>query len=78
MYRRDVPAVKVIDVVKGSEDFEVLPDGTFIMGSGSKLYKYNPYVDEDWREIADLRFYEIRNITRLAVSSDYKLAVVAN
>ncbi len=69
---------KIINTLPGCEDFTVLPDGTFLMGRGSKLYKFDRYSDQDWEEIADLRYYNIRNITRLAVSSDYKLALVAD
>lgn len=78
LYRGNSQPVKIIDTIQGSEDFTILADGTFIMGNGSKLFKFNPYIDEDWVEFADLRFYEIRNITRLAVSEDNQLAVVAN
>jgi len=68
---------KIIDVIPNSEDFVVLPDGTIIMGSGTKLFKFKKG-DTDWKEIADLRFYKIHNITRLAISYDNKLAIVAD
>ncbi|MEM6699284.1 MAG: hypothetical protein AAF599_12850, partial [Bacteroidota bacterium] len=32
--------------------------------------------DTGWREIADFQYYGIRNITRLALSDDGKIAVV--
>ncbi len=48
------------------------------MGKGSKIYKYNKFVDDNWKEAVDLRFYEIRNIYGLVVSPDFKLAVVAD
>ena len=66
----------VIATLPGSEDFVILPDGTFLMGSGSKLYKYNPYTDRNWVAIADLKGYLITNITRMALSRDFKLALV--
>lgn len=75
---RNTPATEIIDTLPGSEDFEILPDGTYLMGNGSKLYKFHPSLDEEWVEIADLRFYEITNISRLAVSDDMKLALVAD
>lgn len=68
---------RIIQTKAGSEDFAVLGEGTIIMGKGSKLYKYHPAYDTDWLEIADLRYYNIRNISRLAVSEDNKLAIVA-
>lgn len=63
--------------LEGAEDFVALKDGSFLMGSGSKLYRYNP-ADRypDWVEIADLRTYNIKSITRLALSGDDKLALV--
>lgn len=72
---------EIIETLPESEDFAVLPDGTLIMGQGSKLYKYNARTDEDWVEIADLRFYNIRQITRLAAGPGYRqfqLAVVGS
>lgn len=78
LYRPEKAATPIIHTLAGSEDFALLPDGTFIMGKGSKLYKFNRYSDEDWIEIADLSFYEINNISRIAVSVDYKIAVVGD
>lgn len=60
------------------EDFAVLRDGTLLMGSGSKIFKLNPIRDTDWVEVADLRFYDINGITRIAVSWSGKVAIVAN
>lgn len=79
LYRRSSVAPQtVISALPGSEDFIVLPDGTFVMGKGSKLYKFNRFRDEDWVEMVDLRFYNINNISRLALSPDMKLAIVAD
>lgn len=69
---------KIINTLPGCEDFTVMPDGTFLMGRGSKVYKFNRFSDQDWEEIADLRYYGIRNISRMAISNDYKLALVAD
>lgn len=78
MFQPNAPASKIVDTIPGAEDFAVLRDGTLIMGKGSRLYKFNRFVDEEWIEIVDLRYYEISNITRLAVSPDDKVAIVAN
>ncbi|MEM1214865.1 MAG: hypothetical protein AAGJ82_04230 [Bacteroidota bacterium] len=78
LYRRSTVAPQPIVTSLGSEDFAVLPDGSFIQGRGSKLYKYNRFRDDDWIEIADLRFYNITNISRIAVSPDMKIAIVAD
>lgn len=79
-YTTDQPQ-KIIETLPNSEDFALLEDGTFLMGKGSKLYKFHPNLDENWVEVADLRFYEIRNISRLTVSgigAAQKIAIVAD
>jgi len=58
----------ITKTVSGSEDFEVLNDGTFIMAAGSNVYSYHPERDTDWQLIADLTEYDIKNITRIAAS----------
>ncbi len=65
----------VSETVKGSEDFAHLPDGEFIMAKDSKLYSIHPQTEKSWTEIADLSFFGIRNITRLAFNGG-KLALV--
>jgi hypothetical protein len=67
----------IVEALAGSEDFELLNDGTFIMGKGSKLYKLNPEQDENWQEIIDLAEFKITNITRLATSRN-RLVLVDN
>ncbi len=48
------------------------------MGKSSRLYHLNPRSrNPEWKEIANLQFYRINNITRLALSDDMKLAIVA-
>lgn len=70
------------DVVKetlpGSEDFALLPDGTLLMGQGSKLYKYRAGVDQQWVEVADFKFYNIYNIKRIAISRENDKIVLVN
>lgn len=68
----------VVTTPENSEDFVILRDGTIIMGKGSKLFKFNKAIDNSWLEIADLSFYNIRNISRLAVSSGNKIAIVSD
>ncbi|MCB0551886.1 MAG: hypothetical protein KDD19_30250 [Phaeodactylibacter sp.] len=78
LYRRKEAPRTLIETLPGAEHFAILPDGTLLMGKGSKLYKYNKFIDDTWKEAADLRFYEIRNIYDLEVSPDFKLAIVAD
>jgi len=68
----------VTAALKDCEDFAVLPDGTFIMGKGSKLYKFNKRRDIGWLEIADFARLNIQDITRLAINpSSNKIAIVS-
>lgn len=78
LFQRGASPQKIIETLPGSQDFALLPDGTFIMARGSKLFKFNRFMDENWIEIADLRYYDIKNITRLAISGSYKIAIVAD
>lgn len=84
MYQPKAPAKRIMDVVTGAEDFAITPNGTLLMGKGSRLYmhQYNPREepgDRQWQEVVDLRYYEITNITRIAVSRDgKKIAIVGN
>ena len=78
LYRRREAPRTIIETLPNAECFTILPDGTFIMAKGSKLYRYNKITDDNWKEIADFRFYEIRNISRLVVSPDFKIAIVAD
>ncbi len=68
---------RVVEALAGSQDFEVMPDGVLIMGQGSKLFKFDKQKDTYWIEVGDLKFYNIRKITRLAISDDMKLALVS-
>lgn len=77
LYRSELPATTLVATPIGAEDFIVLEDGTFVMGQGSKLYKFNRYKDEDWVEIVNLSYYTITNISRLAYRNN-KIIIVAD
>ncbi len=66
----------LVNCLPGSEDFVLLPDGSILQGSGSKLYYYKPGQSSSWEEIADLREYDILSITRLAVNKKGQLILV--
>lgn len=55
----------ITKTLAGKEDFELLDDGTIIMGQGSKLFAYKSDSVTRWKEIADLKDYGINDITRL-------------
>jgi len=59
----------------GKEDFEILSDGSILMGEGSKLFLLKPK-ENLWNEIDDLVDFGIENITRLAHSRN-KLILVS-
>jgi hypothetical protein len=70
-------ATPLITVLPGAEDFALLPDGTILMARGAKVFKYRPRFDENWIEVADFSGYDLSTITRMAVSMDGKIALVA-
>ncbi|TXB61548.1 hypothetical protein [Phaeodactylibacter luteus] len=78
LFRRKEPARTIIETLPNADHFAVLPDGSLLMAKGSKIYRFNKFTDDNWKEVADLRFYEIRNISRLVVSTDFQIAVVAD
>ena len=83
---KDVWAVKAMDPsdktviyltnsLEGSEDYCWTPQGSMIMGKGTKLYHW----ERNWAEFADLKDYNLGSVSRVAVSRDgKKLAVVVN
>ncbi len=60
-----------------TEDIEILKDGTIISGLKSKLFVYHPLKSISWREIADLKEYDVDEITRISVLGN-KLVLVSN
>lgn len=78
--RYDPQNNKITNIVQTpgkTEDFELLPDETIIMGSGSKLFSYHPDFSEEWKEIKDLEEFGINKISRLAIFGQ-KLVLVSN
>lgn len=66
----------VVATLPQSEDFVILPDNTFIMAKGSQLFKYKKGWDTGWLKIGDFENLGLRGITRMALSSDGKIALV--
>ncbi len=69
-------AETLIAMPNGSEDFAVLPDGSFLAGQGSRLLQFHPRRQTSWQEIAQLSAYGVQKITRIAVSPDGRLLAV--
>lgn len=54
----------------GREDFDIMMNGTLVIGDGSMIKTYLPGKDKDWVSIADLSPKGIKNINRLSVVRD--------
>ncbi|GHC53061.1 hypothetical protein [Ulvibacter litoralis] len=62
----------------GIQDYAWLNDSQILIGSNSKIYLYDTFLNEEWSEVADLSEDNITNITRLAVSPNQNyIAIVA-
>lgn len=77
LYRLSDPPRFLCATLPGQEDFTVLRDGSFLAGSGTKLYRFDPVNHPSWQEIVDFRFYGLRNISRLTTNNKGTLVIVA-
>lgn len=77
LYRLEEPAREIAPMLSGTEDFIVLPDGSYLAGRDDKLYRLQPSQEVGWREVVDLSHYNIKRISRLALSNQGQLALVA-
>ena len=68
-------ATIVAKTLEGKEDFDLLDDGSLVMGSGSVLYRYVPGQSIQWKPWVDLAAYGIEEISRIA-SSGNRIALV--
>jgi hypothetical protein len=59
----------------GREDFDIMVNGTLVVGDGPYLKTFLPGKDQDWITIADLSLKGINNINRLSVVRDRILFV---
>jgi hypothetical protein len=66
----------IVKMPAGTEDFSVLPDGTYLAAHKAKLMQYKPGRNTDWVEIADLSKYGVKSITRIATNKEGKIVVV--
>ncbi|NJC24587.1 hypothetical protein [Neolewinella antarctica] len=78
LYRLDEAPNFVTDALEMTEDFAILNDGSYLMARGSQLFRYDAIRTPRWVQVADLRLYGIRNITRIDVSGFGRLALVAD
>ncbi|MBT8191099.1 MAG: hypothetical protein KJO29_11785 [Bacteroidia bacterium] len=61
--------------LEGKEDFELLNDGSILMGSGSELFRFDPANSASWEKLADLSDFGIEDITRIAARKNRLLIV---
>lgn len=63
-------ASPIAPLLEENEFFAWTPDGTLIMGQGSKLFRWVPDESENWEEVADLSSAGILAISRVALSPE--------
>ncbi|MCX6351293.1 MAG: hypothetical protein NTX03_05470 [Bacteroidetes bacterium] len=67
IYSREKPVIKCLPK---SEDYAWLPDGTLLMGSQNKLYKFKEGKDADWVLLKDFTGSAMPDFYRIAVTQD--------
>ncbi len=74
--RKIIPLVQTLE---GSEDYAWTPGRSILMAQGSKLFKWQLGMDQNWVEVADFKKAGLRGITRIAVNpAGDKIALVSN
>ena len=66
----------VVETLRGAEDFIVLSDGSIMMARQASIYIFDPNDSKEWKPIADMRKYGLKNITRMAFNQNRTLVVV--
>lgn len=79
-FNSTIQAVRPIVQTKDSKkDYAWMPDGSLLIGSGSKLFRFDEKADKDWNLLMDLNSFGIKDISRISVSPNGKhLALVSN
>jgi hypothetical protein len=77
---RTLQSSTLVATIPRKEDYAWFPNGSIVMGNGSKLFLSMPGKDTGWREVADFAAAGVQDITRLAVSprGDYLAFVAAD
>lgn len=69
----------IANTIEGVEDICWLINGSILSGKDSKLYKFKPKYDNDWKEVTDLSQNGITKITRIASNAiSSKLLITAD
>ena len=61
-----------------SQDLAICSDGSFLMALNATIYRFQPGIDKEWVQIADLSIYGLKNITRIAVNNKNQIIIVNN
>ncbi len=81
VYQLDMDSLESFFVAQlpiGIQDHIWLDEATLLIGSNDKLYLLDLFGNGDWKLVVDLSTYNIKEISRLAISPDKsKLAIVA-
>jgi len=68
---------KIVATLSGSEDFAVMPDGSLLMGSKGKLFRFIQNKNIEWKEVADFSA-TLGDFYRIAISpKGDRIALVA-
>lgn len=66
----DLESFFICQLPVGIQDYVWLNDSVLLIGSGSRLYKYDMFGKQEWELFSDLSSNGFKNITRLAISPD--------
>jgi hypothetical protein len=70
---------KIVKALDKSEDLVMLDEHIFMMAQGGQLFTCNSQKEKEWKPVCNLVGFGIKNITRIARSSDGRqIAVVDN
>jgi hypothetical protein len=73
------PEWTAVPCLEGSEDYAIDKRGYLLMCSGSKMYSWKIGTASSWQESADFSSYNVKSISRIALSPDgVHLAIVNN
>jgi hypothetical protein len=77
LYELNSEPTEIAPMLEGTEDFTVLTDGSYLAGSGDKLYRLQPQQDKRWHPVVELSTYDLGRISRLTYNGQDKIAIVA-
>ncbi|MGB4960789.1 MAG: hypothetical protein WBO36_15005, partial [Saprospiraceae bacterium] len=67
--------IEICHMPSGREDFDLMPNGSYITSDGPLIKIFNPSKEKEWISIADFSSLKIMNINRLSIFRDRILFV---